>query len=153
MADAVPEILYSIDRAGEPIAIIERQKQADRAGVLEQFPGLLTGEFTTELAKLVNHFAREFQYEVIEDPDAFAQAYRQRLDAEGSAEWEEGNPKLRDFGVPAFEEIRTPVIVDGILTFFARSIRLGVPYKVTAEVEGASVGNPNYEPMSMSPVQ
>jgi hypothetical protein len=154
MTDAAPEILYSVNRSGDPIAIIERKIEGGQQEVLDRYPGMITGELTTELAKMVNHFAREFQYEVIEDPEAFAAAYRTQIAAEDpEATWQQSNPRLRDFGMPDLDAITQPVLNGNKLVYFARSVRLGVPYRAEVEINGTTIGKAQYEPMKMGRIE
>ncbi len=95
MADTAPEIIYSIDRTGDPIALVERQDEMGREAVLEKYPDLMSGTHTTELARLINHFAWEFQYEVIDDPKAYVDAYKAQLAAEDTdGQFDQNNPRL-----------------------------------------------------------
>ena len=154
MTDITPEILYSVDRSGNPIAIIERKTEGGQQDVLAHYPGMLTGDMTTDLAKMVNHFAREFQYDVIDDPTAFAAAYRAQIANEDpNANWQQGNPRLRDFGMPDLDAITIPVLTGNKLTYYAKSVRLGVPYRVDVEIDGTKIGEAKYEPMKMGPIK
>lgn len=154
MTDDAPNILYSLDRAGHPIAIIERRIEMEaEADVLGHYPMLLDGAHTLELARLVNHFAREFKYEVIADPAAFEAAYRTQIAAEDpAANWQQGAPKLRDFGLPDFAVISRPVFDGRKLVYFARSVQLGVPYRAEVTLEGAAFGKATYAPVTMGPI-
>jgi hypothetical protein len=154
MTDAAPNILYSIDEAGKPIAIIERRIEGGQQDVLAHYPGIIAGEFTLELAKLVNHFAREFKYEVIGDPAAFEAAYLERLNGEAKdVNWSQGATKLSDFGVPDFSTIKEPSFDGSNLIYYARSMRLGVPYEVKVAVNGTDIGEASYSPLPLEPVQ
>ena len=127
MTDAAPDLIYSVDRAGDPIVIIEHKTEGGAEAAFDAYPGLISGAHTTELAKLVNHFAREFQYEVIEDPAAFEQAYMDQVATEDpDANWQQGNPRLRDFGKPDFARITVPQMEGAHLVFYAKSRQLGV---------------------------
>ncbi|MEM1428885.1 MAG: hypothetical protein AAGG09_05460 [Pseudomonadota bacterium] len=151
MTDAAPNLLYSIDQAGQPIAIIERSTRGNRQDVLDRYPGLVTGEHTTELAKLVNHFSYKFEYEVIEDPAAFAEAYRAQIASEDpNATWQQGVHRLRDFGMPDLDSITVPSFDGQTLVYYATSVRLGVPYIVQVPINGTEIGDAAYEPMEMS---
>lgn len=153
MTDEAPNVLYSVDRAGEPIAIIERSTQGGQQDVLERYPGMITGEHTTELAKMVNHFARQFKYEVIEDPAAFAEAYRTQIASEDKdATWQQGVTRLRDFGMPDLDSITVPTYDGTTLVYYARSVRLGVPYVVKVPVNATEIGEASYTPMQMSAI-
>lgn len=154
MTDAAPQILYSLDRSGEPFAIIERKTQGDQKDVLERYPGMMKGELTTELAELVNHFARKFQYEVIADPAAFGTAYREQISEEDpNGTWTQGASRLRDFGMPDLDAISEPSFDGTTLVFFAKSIRLGVPYRAEVKIENGDIGEASYDPMKMGPIE
>lgn len=154
MSDDVPAILYSVNRAGDPVALVERRIEIDdQAAVLDRFPALLGAAHALELARLVNHFAREFKYNVIADPAVFAADYRARIAAEDpEAQWQQGAPRLRDFGMPDFAAIRAPLFDGRRLVFFAASRQLGVPYRVEVEISGTAVGEARYEPVAMGAV-
>lgn len=155
MADvAAPDIIYGIDRSGAPVAIIEQTQEVGREAVLERYPGIASGEFTLELAKLVNHFAREYKYQVIEDIEAFEAGYRARIAEEDpDATWKQGVTRLRDYGMPDFAQMHRPRLDGGMLVFFAESQRLGVPYRVEAAVNGTEIGEAKYEPVRMLPIE
>lgn len=150
---AAPDLIYSIDRAGAPIAIIEHKAEGGTDEVFAAYPGLITGAHTTELAKLVNHFAREFKYQVIEDPAAFEAAYMAQVAQEDpDATWQQGANRLRDYGKPDFSQITPPTLQGAQLVFFARSVQMGVPYRVEVEINGTEIGKASYEPMLMHPI-
>lgn len=154
MTDSLPAILYSLDRAGAPVALVERRIEiGDQTAMLDRYPALLDAAHVLELARLVNHFAREFRYDVIDDPAAFEAAYRAQIAAEDpKATWQQGNPRLRDFGMPDFAAIRPPRFEGGRLVFYARSRQYGVPYRVEVPIDGTAVGAAVYEPVAMGPV-
>lgn len=153
MNDEAPQILYSLDRSGKPVAIIERTIEGGQQDVLERYPGMITSEHATELAEMVNHFARKFQYEVIADPGAFADAYRAQIAEEDpDANWSQGAPRLRDYGIPELDKITTPSFDGTTLVFFAKSIRLGVPYRAEVKIVNGEVGESSYKPMKMGPI-
>lgn len=154
MNDDAPQILYSLDRSGKPIAIIERTIEGGQEEVLERYPGMITGARATELAEMVNHFARKFQYEVIADPIAFADAYRAQIAEEDpDANWSQGASRLRDYGMPELDEITPPSFDGATLVYFAKSIRLGVPYRAEVQILNGEVGEASYKPMKMAPIE
>lgn len=154
MTDQAPDIIYSLDATGKPVALIERKvEMGEQAAILDRYPMLLDEAHRLELARLVNHFARGFKYEVIGDPEAFKSAYQAKLQAENKDElWKQGAPKLSDFGQPEFARIQVPAFGNGKLIFFARSVQLGVPYRVEVPITGYAVGVPSYEPVPMGPI-
>jgi hypothetical protein len=153
MTDQALDMLYSVDRTGEPVVVIERRHELGQEALLAQFPMLLDAAHATELARVVNHFARQFQYDVIADPAAFAADYRARIAAEDpNAPWDEAQPKLRDFGMPDLDAIAAPKVIGDRLVFYAANRRLGVPYRVEVPVPGGVIGTAVYEPVPMGPL-
>ncbi len=53
--------------------------------------------------------------------------------------------------MPDFGAIAEPELSDGTLTFYAKNKRLGIPYVVKVEVDGSWIGEPDYQPVAMSP--
>ena len=75
--------------------------------------------------------AEGFDYGVILDAEAFRTAYMARYAAEAETEWQQGQPRLRDFGAPDLSVLAPPVIEDGRLTVFADDTFLGLASHVT----------------------
>ena len=154
MPDDLPTLIYSLGADGSPVVVVAGQGEiADRGALLARFPGLVDDGTATTLARIVNHFAREFRYDVIEDPAEFERAYRERLAAEDpGAPYEDNKPRLRNFGVPDFASIVPPRLEGGRLVYFAVDRFLGVPYRAEATVEGIEIGAPDYRPIELSPI-
>jgi hypothetical protein len=151
MADTLPELTLGLDDGNKPIVLVgDDEEAASLAALLARVPALAGNAL--ELARVVNHFAHGVEYDVIEDPAAFAAAYRARLAAEDpAAEWRENVRRLSDFGMPDFTAIRAPRIEGGRLLFHAVDGFLGVPYEVTASVGAGKVGEAAYEPVDLTP--
>jgi hypothetical protein len=150
MADPVPELALGLSAEARPIVLLEAGEAEDMADLLRLAPALAAPEHAPMLARIANHLAQAGEYTVIEDPAAFAAAYRARLAEEDpSEEWEEGVIRLSDFGVPNFEEITPPVLKGERLVFYAVHAFLGVPYK--AETANLTA-TPSYEPLPLTPV-
>lgn len=153
MATDLPPMIYSLSDAGLPMVVVGEAEVEERGAVLAAVPALLEARHAAELARLVNHFAQQFRFRVIEDPDAFARHYREQVAAEDPGRtWTQGAPRLRDFGMPEFDRIEPPRIVGDRLVFFVEDAYLGIPYRVEAHLAGG-VGAPDYAPMDMLPVE
>ncbi len=155
MPDDLPTMIYSLSDAGKPVVVVPGEGEiADQGALLARFPDLFDDGGATVLARIVNHFAREFRYDVIEDPAEFERAYRETLAAEDpDAPYQDNKPQLRNFGVPDFAAIAAPRLGEGRLVFFAVDRFLGVPYRAEAPVEGTEIGAPRYRPMELAPVE
>lgn len=148
MAEDVPEIGLGLTGDAEPVVIVGGGQARDVAGLLRLAPGLATPAHAGALARAVNHLARGNEFRVIEDPAAFAAAYRAKIAAEDpEAEWVEGIVRLRDYGVPDFDAILPPDLQGDRIAFHAADRFLGLPYRVTARLGEM----PDYAPMPLEP--
>ena len=95
-------------------------------------------------AGAVNHLSEGFGMGVITDPDAFRAAYLEQLETEKGTEWQQGTPRLSDFGMPNLSEIATPNTDGDTLTFFADDKYLGIAYRVSLSFAS---GEAQYEPV------
>ena len=132
----------------------EATKVTSVAGLLSQVPDLSAAE-AVDVAKAVNFLSQGTDFDVIETPDAFAEAYRAKLATEDpSAPWQEGVVRLSDYGVPDFSEIAAPVLSDGTLVYFARDTFLGLPYRVSVDLTGDTVNvtDDDYACLTLQPV-
>ncbi len=154
MPDDLPMMVYSLGDDGQPVVMVAGEGEiAEQSALLARFPHLFDDGSATTLAKIVNHFAREFRYDVIEDPAAFERDYRATLAAEDpTAPYEDNKPRLSNFGVPEFAKIAPPRLAGGRLVFFAVDRTLGVPYRAEAPVTGTEIATPSYAPMELTPV-
>lgn len=151
MPDEIPPLSLGLGDNDEPLVFLGPGKQAaDMATLLRLAPGLASDARALDLAQAANYFAHGDDYRVIENPADFANAYRAQIDREDpAAEWQEGVVRLRDYGVPDFNQIEPPKFAGGRLTFYAVDAFLGVPYKVEADKLEAA---PNYTPMPLTPL-
>ncbi len=110
-------------------------------------PQLLDPKYVMAYAQLANHLAQLDRFELITDVAEFEAEYR--------AQWNEEDPeevplpgvnRLRNYGLPDFSLLARPVMVDGVLTFFAVNTYMGVPYRATLGADGAV----QYEPVAMA---
>lgn len=152
MSDAVPHIDLGLTPGGEPVVIVGSagEQARDMATMLRLAPGIALPAHAHDAALLVNHLAHGGDYRVIGDPQAFEAAYRAKLARENpSAPFRDGAPRLGDFGVPKFEEIKAPRFEGRSLVFYAEDRALGIPYRVTAAELTAA---PDYVPVPMTPL-
>ncbi|MEM9145732.1 MAG: hypothetical protein AAGC57_05995 [Pseudomonadota bacterium] len=154
MPDDLPPMIYSLSAEGTPIVVVGTDEVGSQTEILQSHPDLVTTEQASALAKVVNHFAREFRYEVIEDPAAYEDAYRSQVAAEDAdAEFQQGKPRLRDFGIPDFTAILAPHFDGATLVYYARDRYLGIPYRASVAASGDTVGTPSYTPMALSEIR
>jgi len=150
MTEPLPEIILGIS-ADEGIAVFGKEAFTDLASLLARLPALREPANAAVLARAVNNFARKSGYSVIEDVDAFQAAYKAKMALEDpSTPWRQGNYNLRDYGVPDFATLRPPTISGGTISFFAADAMIGLPYSVTAPLEGDTATT--YTPMPLTPV-
>lgn len=151
MAEDLPRIEFGLDDQGRPVVLLgEQGEAADMAGLLGRAAALASPGRATDLAHAANHLAHGAEYRVIDDPAAFAAAYRARLDREDpNQEWREGVIRLRDFGVPDFAAIKPPQTAAGRLVFYAEDRFTGLPYRAEAADLTAT---PSYSPMPLTPL-
>ena len=152
MSDAVPHIDMGLTPGGEPVVMVGSAgtEARDMATLLRLAPGIALPAHAHDAALLVNHLSHGSAYQVIGDPKAFEQGYRARLAKEDpSAPFRDGAPRLLEFGVPDFKQIKPPRFEGRSLVFYAVDRALGIPYRVTAAELAAK---PAYAPMPMTPL-
>ncbi len=151
MPDEIPPLTLGLGDNNECLVFLgELGSATDMATLLRLAPGLASEAHARELALAANHFAHESEYRVIENPGQFANDYRARIEREDpGAEWQENLIRLRDYGVPDFNQIEPPKFDGGKLTFYAVDAFLGVPYKVEAANLQAA---PVYTSMPLTPL-
>jgi len=156
MPDEIPPLSLGLGDNNANVVVLETtdehapNRATNMAELLRIAPGLGSPAHAVDLARAVNHFKHGTDYRVIENPTEFANAYRARIEREDpAAEWQEGVIRLRDYGVPDFNQIQPPKLEGGKLTFYAVDTFLGVPYEVqAANLEAA----PDYSPMPLTPL-
>jgi hypothetical protein len=151
MPDEIPPLSLGLGDNDESLVFLGPGKQAaDMATLLRLAPGLASEAHALDLAQAVNYFAHGDDYRIIDNPADFANAYRAQIDREDpAAEWQEGVIRLRDYGVPDFNQIEPPKFAGGKLTFYAVDAFLGVPYKVE---DNNLQTAPTYTPMPLTPL-
>ena len=91
-----------------------------------------------------DHLSEGFEFGVITDPDGFQSAYLEQIAKEADTEWQQGQPRLSDFGTPDFSTLTGPMIDNGTLVFFADDKYLGIAYRVTMPFDALVA---DYQPM------
>ena len=144
----LPPIALMLNNEGAPVVRVEDQELADLPTLFGSVPALTDPAHARAAAEAVNHLSEGFEFEVIVDPESFRTSFMERLAKEDATEWQQGQPRLRDFGMPDLDTLAVPVTTDGALTFFAEDSYLGVIYKVTVSFDGAGA---DYTPLPTSP--
>jgi hypothetical protein len=141
MTDGIPQVVLGIDEGNQSVVIVEGATEVGSlAALVVAVPGLLHPDAAPVMARAVAHFAAGTDYRVIEDPAAYAAAYRARVAGEDpEAPWRAGVLRLRDHGQPDFAAITAPAYHGTRLVFFAESAALPLPYRVEVEVGDAAV--------------
>lgn len=104
--------------------------------------------------RAVNHLKHGTEYRLIPDPDAYRSKYRRRLASEDpKAPWQDGVPRVSDFGVCETAEIALPRMEGESVIFYVEDDYLGIPYRVTAPAPNHPEGEISYEPLPMTPLQ
>lgn len=115
-------------------------------------PALAQPEHLAAYCDAVNYLARGRDYRPIHDPEAYRRRYEQRYGAEDpQAPFQEGVPRLRDFGHAQTAEVQAPRVSGATVTFYAEDGFLGIPYRVTAPAPGHAGGPVQYEPVPADP--
>jgi len=145
----LPQIDLMMDATGMPMVRVAYEAEyTEIAPLIAAVPALVQPNHAQDAALAVNHLSEGFEYGVILDPAAFRVDYMARYDAEEGAEWQQGQPRLRDFGKPDLSRLAPPVIDGGTLVFFADDKYLGLAYQVTMSL---SEPTPEYQPVPVAP--
>ena len=151
------EILPSINNNRKP-TIIVIQKNPEKLlkelqslkDLIKYFPDILDPVNATTLAIAVNQFERGFNYEVIIDPNLYKREYLEEYESLLPIKpYVPNTTKITDFGFQDLEAITSPVFENNELSFFTKSISLGVAYKATALIKEGEIKNIAYEPVAM----
>ena len=151
---------------GEPLLIDFTQNDGDQrvvsvSGVqaktpvdlIAAAPDLKNPENLGLYCDALNYLARGNQYRPIHEPEAFRAHYEKRFQAEDpNAPFQEGKPRLRDFGHCQLEEIQAPSVTGSSVVFYVEDSYLGIPYRVTAPAPEHPEGETTYEPVPMSAI-
>ena len=140
----LPQIDLMLSATGAPMVRVAYEAEyTEIAPLIAAVPALSDPDHATDAALAVNHLSEGFEYGVILDPDGFRADYMTKYDAEEGAEWQQGQPRLRDFGKPDLSILAPPMIDEGTLVFFADDKYLGLAYHVTMDL---SATVPDYQP-------
>lgn len=145
----LPEISLGYGDDGAPAIYVDVTPVQSAPEMMGLAPWICAPDQALLCAQAVNHLAQQQTYTVIEDPAQFSEWYRARYAAEApgivSPDAAYG---LRGFGLPEFDMITVPSILDQTLTFFAVNRQIGLPYKVTAPLN--ALDTPEYDPLPMT---
>lgn len=149
----IPQVDLGINEAARSVVIVEGASQvSDLAELISAAPGLMHPEAAGTLARAANHFAQGTDYQVITDPAAFEVAYRARVESEDpNAPWREGVLRLRDHGMPDFNEIMAPSLSGQKLVYFAKDSYVGLPYRVSVDLSNANA-SAAYTALALKPL-
>lgn len=111
--------------------IFEGQDRYDSLHALAAaFPELVDEPHRETYCELCTQFHGGQRYRRIDDPDAFRTLYRELL---AHGETHSGElPTVADFGPFDVTEIAAPRINNGMLVFYVKDVRFGIPYRVEA---------------------
>ena len=145
----LPQIDLMINATGMPMVRVAYEAEYTEIGpLIAAVPALVQPDHAQDAALAVNHLSEGFEYGVILDPQSFRAEYMAQYDAEEGADWQQGQPRLRDFGMPDLSLLAPPTIDDGTLVFFADDKYLGLAYHVTMSLSDPS---PDYQPLPVAP--
>lgn len=145
MADGLPPLHMDINSSGAAVVVVDGQEIQDISGLVDLAPNIVDPKFARAYARLVNHLAYAYEYNVIMDPETFEASYREKYESEDPDEKVmAGQVRLRNYGLPDFSAIQPPMIDGNKLIFFAESAYLGVPYRVEAGTAVSTIGQPKY---------
>ena len=134
-----------MDDTGAPMVVVgDTQEFSEIPDLLSGVPALAEPANAAEAARAVNHLAEGSRFDVILDPAAFVKAYTARYDAEEETPWEQGRPKLRDFGRADLSELAVPTVEGDQLVFYANDKYLGIAYKATLSFANSAI---DYQPV------
>lgn len=147
MSDGLPPISMEMSGSGAPYVIVDTREATDVETLLELAPELVDPYWLMMRARLINHLATGYEFDVIIDPAAFEAAYLEQYNSEDpNEEVGPGVLRLRNFGLPPLGVVQPPVMEGETLVFYARQTILGLPYKV----EVAPGGEPVYMPIALA---
>ncbi|MEO9573619.1 MAG: hypothetical protein ABJ263_12940 [Tateyamaria sp.] len=147
MSDYTDLMEFSVTAQGEWVVIVGTQEARTIADIISLAPNASPMNW----ADILNELASGGDYEVIEDPAAFRTAYEATMAEEDPEKgWSQDAMRLRDFGIPNFDEINVPRINGGTLVYFARDIYTGLPYRAEILLSNAAA-EPAYAPLDLMP--
>ena len=146
MAETMPPIALDYAGDGAPVVLVADEPAPTLEAARRLAPALDDPLWVVILAQVANHLAQGERFGVIVDPAAFRADYLAARAAEDPEEPPEpGQLRLRNYGLPDFDQITPPRLDDGTLVFFARNTEIGIPYRASMP-DGAG---PDYRPVAM----
>ncbi len=145
MAGDLPMLELS-SKDGAPTVVVDGKVAATVEELFAALPDLSGPDGAVQAARAVNHFAQGFEYDVILNPERFAERFRTKFAAEPEGQFVEGRPRLTDFGMPDLDAVQEPRIEGGNLIFYAQDGFRGMPYIVQTKI-GAEARAEDYVPM------
>src|SRR5437764_110992 len=116
-----------------PVVEVGAERVATLPDLIRAAPTLKRPDQLPLYCGALNHLQYGSEYRLILDPDAFRAQYEKRFQAEDpKAPFQEGMPRLRDFGHCDMEEIALPRLEEGVVIFYVEDDYLGIPYRVQA---------------------
>ncbi|MEM1428882.1 MAG: hypothetical protein AAGG09_05445, partial [Pseudomonadota bacterium] len=150
MSDGLPPISMEMSGSGAPYVIVDEREATDVATLLQLAPALADPYWLMVRARLINHLATGYEFDVILDPAAFEREYLEQYNSEDPDEAvRPGDVRLRNFGLPPLGVVQPPAMDGDTLVFYARKAFLGLPYKV----EVPPGGEPVYLPIALAQEQ
>ena len=152
MNSQTSQIAFS-EQENRRVVLVGDQPAATLQEVLASAPELKAPAGLGKYCDVVNYLARGRKYRLIHDPDAYRARYDRRFISEDpNAPFQEGVPRLRDFGLCQTAEIQAPRIEGGSVLFYVEDDFLGIPYRVAAPGPDQPEGEITYTPLPMSPL-
>jgi hypothetical protein len=152
MSGQASKIAFS-EREDRRVVLVGGRPAATLAEALASAPELKAPGGLGKYCDVVNYLARGRKYRVIHDPDAYRARYDRRfLSEDPDAPFQEGVPRLRDFGLCQTAEIQAPRAEGGSVIFYVEDDFLGIPYRVAAPAPDRPEGDITYDPVPMSPM-
>jgi hypothetical protein len=131
---------------GRVVLLNDQEEIADVASLLARAPDLEP----EQLAALALQLSPA-GYTLITDPAAYAAQVQAQLDREDPAQpWQEGVPRISDFGLPDFDTIVAPARDGNTVTAHVRDSYTGLPYLMTLVLGGDAKGA-SFKPLPLTP--
>ena len=130
------------------MVVVDHKKETSLDELLVLVPALLERQHWVALAKVTNYFARQDQYDVIDNPEQFANEYRRQLTLDSpDPGWQQSSRRLRDYGMPELAMLSMPTLEGSTVCFHAKSRRLGVPYSAQVTIDDGEISASTYQPL------
>lgn len=141
------KITRKAEDGGRVILLNGSEEITDLAGLLKRAPDMAAAD----LAKLALRISPS-GYALITDPAAYADQVRARMENEAPDQpWQEGPPRIRDFGLPDFDAIDVPQRDGDTVTAHVRDNYTGLPYLMTL-IFGGTAEKATFKPLPLTPL-